>query len=65
MVVGYFNFARPIFCPNETEAVLIVDADAVLSLSAADQRLQLVAWGNSEIVEIRGGIELVQLSQRD
>jgi hypothetical protein len=33
MIINYFNISRAAFCPSETDAVLIVDADAVLSLS--------------------------------
>jgi len=31
MIIGYFNISRALFSPAEADAVLIVDADAVLS----------------------------------
>jgi hypothetical protein len=48
--------------PHEAEAVLVVDADGVLALPVAAQRLEPVAGRNTEIVESTRHVELAQLA---
>jgi hypothetical protein len=51
--------------PSETDAVLIVDADAVLSLAVTGQRFQAVARGNRKIGERLGTVESDKTPESD
>jgi hypothetical protein len=62
VVVNDFNLLCAGFRPEEAEAELIVDADAVLAMSISAELLQAVAWRNHQIVETAGGIEDGQLA---
>jgi hypothetical protein len=48
MIIGYFNISRALFSPAEANAVLIVDADAVLSVifSALRPGMRFTAQGS-------------------
>src|SRR6266849_6577290 len=37
--------------PYETQAILIVDSNAVLSSAASAKRFQLISWRHSQVVE--------------
>ena len=62
VVIGYLHIADSVVGPDETEPVLIVDSDAVLSLAVAGQCLQPVPRWNSQIVKTDRNIQLVQLA---
>ncbi len=49
--------------PDKAHAPLVVDADAVLPLSVAQQRLQAVARRNAQVVQRRSPIQHGQLAQ--
>jgi hypothetical protein len=51
VVVHNFNVLRPPLRPAETDAKLIVDADAMLALPISLERLKAVAWRNAEILK--------------
>ena len=42
MVIEDFNFVRSVFRPAETEAVLLIDADAELALPVAGEGFQTI-----------------------
>jgi hypothetical protein len=65
VIIGDFNFAWPELGPSEADSVLIVDADAVLSLAVSGKGFEAIAWGDTEVLERLGLVELFQLSQRD
>ena len=66
MVVNDFNVAcSSAGGPTETQAPLIIDANAVLTCSLTLQRLQAIAWRGGQIAEGNRGIELPQFSLRD
>jgi hypothetical protein len=48
--------------PNKADAPLLVDADAVLALSIALQRFQVITWRRPQIPQFDGDIQLPQLS---
>lgn len=53
------------FCrPDEADAPLLVDADAVLSLSVVPQGLQAVAGRGLQVIKNCRPVELRQLAQR-
>jgi len=51
--------------PLEADPELIVDSDAVLSLSVAVQFLQAIAGRNAQVIERLCAIEQGELSSRD
>ena len=51
--------------PLETDAVLIVDSNAVLPPAISTQRLQPIAWRNPQLIQSRDRIQLVQLPPSD
>ena len=51
--------------PRETQAPLIVDADAVLPLSATFERFQAISGWYVQARKFRRGVELQQLSASD
>jgi hypothetical protein len=51
-----------VFAPHKTDAVLIVDPDAMLSLAIPYQGFEAVSWRRAQIIQRRGGIDHIQLS---
>jgi len=51
MIISNFNLVDPIFPPDETDAPLFVDADAVLPLSRAAQQLKAIGRRYAEIIQ--------------
>ena len=62
MVVNNFNLINAIFSPLKTYTPLIIDANAVLSLTVAFESFQPVRRWNFEIVKIGGCVKHNQLS---
>jgi hypothetical protein len=48
-------------CPDEADAKLIVDANAVLTCSIAPQRLESIARRDTKILELLGRVDVVEL----
>jgi hypothetical protein len=46
--------------PSETDPILIVDPDTVLSVSVCPQPFKTVSWRNSELNEIFHSIDLIE-----
>jgi hypothetical protein len=65
VVVRDFDFVGITILPRETDAVLIVDADAVLASAVAFQALQPVPGRDRQIRQVPSPIDLIQLSPRD
>jgi hypothetical protein len=63
VVVNYFNVVSAVCFPTKADAPLTVDADAVLALPVALQRLQPIPLGNSQVIEIDSGVKVVQLEK--
>jgi hypothetical protein len=57
VVVDEFDVPGAAGTPGETEAPLVVDADAVLAGAVADQLLQAVAGGYPQVVDALGGVD--------
>jgi len=51
VVVYYLNIFRTGFGPSETDAVLVVDSNAVLSEAITFQCFKSVSWRNSQILK--------------
>lgn len=64
MVIDNFDLLRVPVVPDKAYAPLVVDADAMLSGAAPDQRLKPVARWRSEILQLGRGIQIPQLAPR-
>ena len=65
MVVNNLNIDRTMIRPDEADAELIIDPDAMFSFSVTAQLLQAVSRGRSHVLEHRGPVQLIQLPPRD
>jgi hypothetical protein len=59
VVVGDFDVVGVggLGVPREAETVLVVDADAVLTIAASVEGFEVMAWRVAEEVECEGGVE--------
>jgi len=64
MVVNNLYFVRVSASPDEANAPLVVDADAVLSLAVAVERLKAIARWGSQVTQRNSGIQLAELPER-
>lgn len=64
MVINNFNLLGMAIDPNEANAPLVVDADAVLSSAVAAQSFQPIARRYTQKVKIRCGMYLLQFPYR-
>ena len=65
VIIHNFYVVRISVPPHKADAVLVVDADAVLADTVALECLEAVARRNSKVVEPTGDLELAQLSPGD
>jgi hypothetical protein len=61
VVVDDLHILRVAILPDEADAVLIVDADAVLSAPIACQGFQPIAGKRCQVSKFASGVELLQL----
>jgi len=57
MIVGNLDVPNVAIAPHEADAPLVIDTDAVLAPTIAVQSLQSIAWRDTKVVELRGGID--------
>ena len=57
MVVDDFHIVGVAIPPNEADAILIIDSDAVLAFALAVQSLQPVSGRNIQIIQRHGGMQ--------
>jgi hypothetical protein len=62
VVINNFDLVGVSIAPHETDPPLIVNANAVLTLSISVQRLQPVARRSGQVAQLRCAIELPQFS---
>src|SRR5690242_9525608 len=65
VVIDDFDFVRSVFAPDETQAELVVDTDAVATGKIAFQRFQSIAGRRTQELQRLRGIELLQLAHGD
>jgi hypothetical protein len=58
VVINDFNGFRASVRPEKAQAVLVVDADAVLTCPITSQGFQPVAWRDSQVVEAVSNLQL-------
>jgi hypothetical protein len=65
MIIHDLHVVRMAISPNKTDPPLLIDADRMLSLPIAAQRLQLIARRRSKNPQVRCSVQLQQFSQRN
>jgi hypothetical protein len=65
VIVHDLDFVSIALAPNEAQTPLAVNANAVLSLSAAMQSFQAISGGRCPIAQFRGAVQLPELAPRD
>jgi hypothetical protein len=65
MIVDDLDIPWTIGRPNEADAELIVDSDAVLAGTIARERFQPVSRGYAQVGQLRGTVQHGELSHRD
>jgi len=65
VVVCDFDLVGMAVLPNETDPVLLIDPDAVLSCSVPLQSLQVIAGGHLQFRYVPNAVDLVELSARN
>jgi hypothetical protein len=65
MIVYDRHVMRPVFLPNEADAPLIVDANAMLALAIALQRLEPIPWRCTQITQSHCGVDHVELAHNN
>ena len=64
MIVNDLNAFRSILCPFEAEAILAIDADAVLSFAVTLQEFQMIIGWKTEVRQSDGRVQLIELPLR-
>src|SRR3990172_9638688 len=64
VVINDLHVFRADIRPHEADAVSVVDANAMLPLSVAAQRFQLVAWRYPELPQRNDRVKLVKPTSR-
>jgi len=64
VVVRDFDFVGISILPAETDPILLIDPDAVLSVSIARESLEMVPGRNRELLQIPDTVELRQLAPK-
>ena len=64
MIVDYFNADRTRIRPSETDPILVIDPDAVLTATISPKCLQAVPRRYPQIVHDLGLIECIELPRR-
>jgi len=65
MIIDDFNVFGPRVRPAEADAILVIDANAVLAQAISLERLKTIARRNPEVVKPSGDLELSKLAQRN
>jgi hypothetical protein len=64
VIVGDLNVAGVIVAPNEADAILVVDANAVLAFTISAERLKPIPGRDLQVSDSRGSIEHLEFLQR-
>lgn len=61
MIVDHFNVDRTRIRPTETDPILVIDPDAVLTPTTSPERLKTVSGRYPQVVEDLGLVESIEL----
>jgi hypothetical protein len=56
VVINYLNIKRITIAPNETDSILVVNANTVLTLPIPLQSLKVITWKDCQIAQSMGGV---------
>lgn len=62
MIIHDFNVVRVPILPPKTEAPLLIDPDAVLSMAVAPQSIEPVAGWHTQVIQVHDGIQHPQFT---
>jgi len=62
VIVSYLDVLRLVVRPVETDAPLVIDADAVLTLPISFQFLKLIAGRREQVAQILGIVQVDQFA---
>jgi hypothetical protein len=62
MVVDNFYLCWPRVSPAKTDTVLVINANAMLSLPIPFQSLKPISWGNLEFMECDHRVKLIEFA---
>ena len=65
MVVDDLDLLGALTCPTESDAVALIDPDAVLATAVATEALEPIARRSSQVIEKGRRLDLVQLAAGD
>jgi hypothetical protein len=65
VIIDDLNFVGVSFAPRETKTPLVVDPHAVATLSFPAQCFQTITWRRHQIPQLRGAVQLPELSAGD
>jgi hypothetical protein len=65
VIVHDLNFVSIPLAPNEAQTPLVVNPNAILSLSVAMQYFQAISGRRCQIAQFRGAVQLPELAPRD
>jgi hypothetical protein len=65
MIIDNFYVVGVPFAPDEAEPPLLIDPDAVLSLSVAMQKFQAISRRRGQVSQLRGAVQLPKLPACD
>lgn len=65
MVVRDLDFVGITVLPAETNSILLIDANAVLTFAVTGQPFKAVAWRDRELPKVAHAVQLRELSPND
>jgi len=64
VIVHDFDVVSVTVAPDKTNPVLIIDADAMLTLPVASERFKTISWKNNQVAKLMCRVQLLELSLR-
>lgn len=65
VIIRDLNLVGAVRAPNETNSILSVDADGILSSSIALERFELIAWGRAQVFDCLSVMQHDELATGD
>ena len=65
VIVRYFYFLRAFIRPQEADAILVVNADAMLTCAVSPQHFQSISWRTCKIAQLDDMSQLIEFATRN
>jgi hypothetical protein len=65
VVISEFDIVGSVLHPHKADAVLVIDADAVLSGAISVKRLKTISGGYAQVLQSSGRFKLIKLAKGD